>query len=462
MLSHRFDDTIAAIATPPGQSGIGIVRMTGPQAVTIADGLFRPASNAPGPSEQATFTTRYGHVLDGEEPLDEVLLTVMRAPRTYTTQDVVEINCHGGAVPLRRTLELVLRRGARLADPGEFTKRAFYFGRLDLAQAEAVADVITARTEAAHRAAMHHLSGGLSERIRDFRDRLMDLDGYVEASIDFAEDDIDFLTREQLRGGIERLAADMRDLLGSAEAGRALREGVRAAIAGRPNVGKSSLMNALLREDRVIVTPHPGTTRDVIEETVNVRGLPITLADTAGLREPGDEIEQAGVSLARDWIDRADMVLLVIDGAEPLRDEDRSLLAELRGNRTLVVVNKADLPQQVSDAQLAPLAAAPLVHISALTGEGLDALEEAMARLTWSGEAAPGAEVIVTNVRHKLAIEQAAEALDRCLASEAGGAPEEILAEDLRAALDALGEITGDTAREDIINHIFERFCIGK
>jgi tRNA modification GTPase len=462
VLTHSFDDTIAAIATPPGQSGIGIVRMSGPEAVAIADGIFRPASGGGPPSAQGTFTTRYGHVFDGEEALDEVLLTVMRAPRTYTMQDVVEINCHGGAVPLRRTLELVLRRGARLADPGEFTKRAFAFGRIDLAQAEAVADVIGAQTEAAHRAAMHHLSGGLSQRIREFRDRLMGLTGYVEASIDFGEDDIDFLTREQLRDGIAGLAHDMRELVASAEAGRALREGVRAAIVGRPNVGKSSLMNALLREDRVIVTPHPGTTRDVVEETVCLGGFPVTLADTAGLREPTDEIEQAGVGLARSWMDRADLVLLVIDGSETLRPEDHRLLDEIRAARRLIVVNKADLPQQVVDGDLGLAPNAQVVHVSALTGQGLGALEEAVTRMTWSGDCAPGAEVIVTNVRHKHAIERAAQALDSCLANEAQGVGEEVLAEDLRLALDALGEITGDTTREDVINDIFARFCIGK
>jgi len=461
-LRHPFDDTIAAIATPPGQSGIGIVRMSGPQAVAIADAIFRPASSDDPPSVQGTFTTRYGHVSDGEETLDEVLLTVMRAPRTYTTQDVVEINCHGGAVPLRRTLEFVLRRGARLADPGEFTKRAFYFGRIDLAQAEAVADAIGAQTEAAHRAAMHHLSGGLSQRIRAFRDRLMELAGYVEASIDFGEDDIDFLSREQLRDGIGRLAQDMRELLASAEAGRALREGVRAAIVGRPNVGKSSLMNALLREDRVIVAPHPGTTRDVVEETVCLSGFPVTLADTAGLREPTDEIEEAGVGLARSWIERADLVLLVIDGSEALRDEDRRLLNELPAAQRLIVINKADLPQRVCDTDLGLAPGAQVVHVSALTGEGLGALEDSVARMTWSGEGSLGAQVIVTNVRHKHAIERAAGALEGCLANEAQGVGEEVLAEDLRVALDALGEITGDTTREDVIYDIFARFCIGK
>lgn len=462
MLLHPFDDTIAAVSTPPGQSGIGIVRMSGAEALRIADGVFRPASNAPPPSQQATFSTRYGQIYDGDEPLDEVILTVMRAPRTYTTQDVVEINCHGGVVPLRRVLELVLRKGARLADPGEFTKRAFLFGRIDLAQAEAVADTINAQTEAAHKAAMHHLAGDLSRRIRDMRDRLMDVVGLVEASIDFVEDDIDFLGRDELEGRLNALEADLRELLASADAGRALREGLRVAIVGRPNVGKSSLMNALLRDDRVIVTPHPGTTRDVVEETVNMGGFPVTLADTAGLRESADEIEQAGVTVARNWLDRADLVLLVIDASEPLQDEDRRLLRELSDCRALVVVNKLDLPERLSAGDADLLGSRSPVRVSALTGEGLPDLEAAIVERTWGGQTVPAAEIIVTNVRHKNAVERAADATAEGLRSLSDGAPEEILAEYLRMALNALGEITGDTATENIINHVFDRFCIGK
>lgn len=462
MLLHPFDDTIAAVSTPPGQSGIGIVRMSGPEALRIADEVFRPASDAPPPSEQATFSTRYGQVYDGDELVDEVILTVMRSPRTYTTQDVVEINCHGGLVPLRRALELVLRKGARLADPGEFTKRAFFFGRIDLAQAEAVADTITAQTEAAHRAAMHHLAGGLSQHIRQMRDRLMDVAGLVEASIDFVEDDIDFLSRDELQARLNAIEGDMRELLASAEAGRALREGLRVAIAGRPNVGKSSLMNALLREDRVIVTPQPGTTRDVVEETVNMGGFPVTLADTAGLRESADFVEQAGVDVARTWLDQADLILLVIDGSEPLQDEDRRLVDELDGSRALVVVNKIDLTQRLSPDDWGLLEPRSRTRLSALTGEGLPALEAAIVERTWQGQTAPAAEIIVTNVRHRNAIERAADATAECLRSLANGAPEEVVAEYLRMALNALGEITGDTATEDIINHIFDSFCIGK
>ena len=384
---------------------------------------------------------------------------MMRAPRTYTTQDVVEINCHGGIVPLRRVLELVLRLGARLAEPGEFTRRAYHFGRIDLAQAEAVADVINARTEASHRAALHHLTGALSSRIRALRDRLVDIAAHLEASIDFGEDDIAPLERPALRARIAALEADMRELIATAEAGRALREGLKVAIVGRPNVGKSSLMNALLREDRVIVTPHPGTTRDVVEETVNMLGFPVTLADTAGMRESDDVVERAGVERARVWLDRADLVLLVIDGSEPLCGEDHALLDEIGDRRGLVVINKADLPRLL-DAEA--LAGHTTITLSALTGAGLDALESGVVEAAFSGGVATQADIIVTNVRHKQAIQRAADALTGCLEAEAKGAYDEVLAENIRTALSAVGEITGDTASQDVIDRIFETFCIGK
>jgi len=460
MLAHPFDDTIAAVSTPPGQSGIGIVRLSGPDALSIADRLFRPSGEGCAPSEQASFTTCHGHVVDGEARVDEVLLTVMRAPRTYTTQDVVEVNCHGGIVPIRRTLELALREGARLADPGEFTKRAYYHGRIDLAQAEAVADVINAQTDAAHRAAQHHLAGALSGKIAELRDRLVDVAAVLEASIDFVEDDIDTLDRGELRSRIEGLEQDMRRMLASAQAGRALREGLQVAIAGRPNVGKSSLMNALLNEDRVIVAPQPGTTRDVVEETVNMGGFPVTLADTAGLRDSCDAVERAGVDRARDCIDRADVVLLVLDGSEPMRPEDLALLSDLASPKTLLVINKLDLPRRVSTEDLPDGAEA--VSVSALTGQSLEELRQAVVGRVWTGDGPPAAEVIVTNVRHQQAVQRAADALAECLQAEAEGAYDEILAEFLRRALNALGEITGDTAPEDVINHIFATFCIGK
>ncbi len=482
---HPFDDTIAAISTPLGLGGIGIVRLSGPDALAIAARVFQPASASRAVLAQESFTTCYGRVMDGDEVVDEAILTVMRAPRTYTTQDVVEINCHGGIVPLRRTLELVLHQGARLADPGEFTKRAFFFGRIDLAQAEAVCDIINARTEEARRAAVSQLQGRLSAEINDLREGIINLLMHLEAAIDFGEDDVEFLSAAEQAARLGALLDRIARLLADADSGRALREGLRAAIVGRPNVGKSSLMNALLGESRVIVTEVPGTTRDVVEDAVNIGGIPVILADTAGLRDTDDLVESVGVERARAAMDAADLVLLVMDGSQPLQEEDERLLEQVPPGRTVVVVNKSDLEQRlrldlaVPDLGLQPqvldlprqrrLQSAtsassppPAIPISALHHTGLDELREAITRMVWHGQAGPSGETLVTNVRHKDALERTQTALVAARSTLAQSLTEEYVAEDLRAALDALGEIVGATPNEEIINRIFDSFCIGK
>jgi tRNA modification GTPase len=459
-MTDRFSDTIVALSTPPGMSGIGIVRLSGPEALALAARIFSPAKSGREVTRQPTYSLLYGHVRDGAEVVDEALLSVMRAPHTYTTQDVVEINCHGGLVPLRRTLELCLRAGARLADPGEFTRRAFYFGRVDLAQAEAVADLIAARTEEAAQAALSQLSGRLSARVEELRQGLVALLAALEAQLDFGEDEVAALPPAELAARLEALAAEVAELLASADQGKLLRQGVRVALAGRPNVGKSSLMNALLGEERVIVTPIPGTTRDTVEEAVSLHGVPAVLVDTAGLREGGDEVEQAGVDRARRALAEADLVLLVLDRSVPLTPEDEELLRTLPAERTVVVLNKCDLPAAGVEGQGSRVEGH--VNVSALTHEGLDRLREAIAeRIGLTGGRSTG-EVIVTSLRHQAALQGAAAALGRALAGAATGATEEYLAEDLRAALAALGEITGATSHEEIINEIFERFCVGK
>ena len=488
MISHPFDDTIAAISTPTGLGGIGIVRLSGPNALGLAAEIFRPAAKDRSVLDQESFTTCYGRVIgDAGEAVDEAILTVMRAPRTYTTQDVVEINCHGGIVPLRRTLELVLHHGARLADPGEFTKRAFYFGRIDLAQAEAVCDIINARTEEAHRAAMEQLQGRLSGEVHALREGILDLVTHLEAAIDFGEDDIELLSSEAQGERLEALLAHIGRLLAEADSGRALREGLRAAIVGRPNVGKSSLMNALLGESRVIVTEIPGTTRDVVEDAVNIGGIPVILADTAGLRDTEDVVENAGVERARAMMNRADLVLLVMDGSQPLQPEDAQLLGDVPADKTLLVLNKQDLPQQWDaprGEERSPVAddggeGSPphaetvfrpdrIVPVSATQHTGLDALRERITQMVWHGHAGPSGEALVTNVRHKDALERAEMALTHARGPLATGLTEEYVVEDLREALDALGEIIGTTfagdrtQNEEIINRIFESFCIGK
>ncbi|MFO7946423.1 MAG: tRNA uridine-5-carboxymethylaminomethyl(34) synthesis GTPase MnmE [Armatimonadota bacterium] len=459
---HAFDDTIAAISTPLGRSGIGIVRLSGPEALSVADRVFKPANPDRSPLTQKTFTTCYGHVTDGDTVIDEAILTVMRAPGTYTTQDVVEINCHGGIVPLRRTLELVLEHDARLADPGEFTKRAYYFGRIDLAQAEAVADIITARTEESQQAAMQQLSGRLSDEINRFREAILDLLSQIEASIDFIDQDIDIITSDEIARATVKLIDDVNELLDTARRGQALREGLKVAIVGRPNVGKSSLLNALVNDARAIVTEVPGTTRDVIEDTLDIQGIPVTLADTAGLRDTEDLIEAEGVERAESVMAQADLVLLVIDTAQELTDYDRRLLRQLAPDRGIVVMNKEDLPTVVQNGEVGQCTEAPTIWISAKEGTHLQELEEAVASTVWEGKTGGSGETLVTNVRHKNALQKAAEALKRADRAFAEGYSEEFIASDLREALHALDEIVGKFLPEELLDSIFSRFCIGK
>lgn len=449
-------DTIAAISTPPGAGGIGIVRLSGPDALHLADEVFRGRER---PSSCATYTAHYGHVVDGEEALDECILLVMRAPRSYTREDVVEFHCHGGPVVLWQVLDLVVRKGARLAGPGEFTQRAFLNGRLDLIQAEAVMDLILAQTDLSRRAAMAQLDGHLSQQVEALRQQLTEFLAYVEASLDFLDDDIEIISREEQQRRAEALLTELRRLEASAEAGQILREGVTAAIVGRPNVGKSSLMNALLRTNRVIVTPIPGTTRDAIEEAVNLRGVPLRLIDTAGLRNSMDIVERQGVERTRHWIDRADLVLLVLDTSESLQPEDWEGLAAVAGKKTVLILNKIDLPARWEPHVLPPASA--VVRVSALQGMGLEELEETLFHLVWHGAVQAG-DVIVTNVRHKRALGQARESIERVLETLAQNYSEELVAVDLRAALHQLGEIVGVTLTEDVIRQIFETFCIGK
>ena len=458
----RFEDTIAAIATPPGRSGIGIVRLSGPQAIAIAGEVFRPASRKRNPLAQASFTTCYGHVMAGEQVVDEVILTVMRAPHTYTTQDVAAINCHGGVVPLRRTLELVIEAGARPADPGEFTKRAYYFGRIDLAQAEAVADIINAQTNESQKAAMTQLAGRLSDEINAFRENIMGTLVRVEAAIDFSDQDIELMSAEEIAAAIGELRGQIGALLATTEHGRILREGLKVAIVGRPNVGKSSLLNALLQTSRAIVTEVPGTTRDVVEDTVNVNGIPVTLADTAGLRETNNVVEAEGVSRSRQAIADADLVLLVIDSSEALVGDDEELLAELPSSSSIVVMNKEDLPTAIDASEVERITSAPIVWVSALEGTHIGELENAISSHVWEGKAGAGEQTIITNVRHKVALQKAEAALAAAAEAVSGGYSEEFVAADLRGALSSLDEIVGKYVPEDVISRIFAEFCIGK
>lgn len=466
-----LDDTIAAISSPLGEGGIGIVRLSGDDAAAIVEKLFSsPKGKKPGEESHRLIHGFIKNPVTGAT-VDEVLVAVMKAPNTYTKEDTVEINCHGGILPLRKVLELVLRHGARLAEPGEFTKRAFLNGRIDLSQAEAVIDLIRAKTEESGRVALEQLSGGLSEKITALRDRIASVCTHIEAYIDFPEEEIAPASLDSMLDEIRDIQENLRVLSHSFEEGRFFREGLKVAIVGRPNVGKSSLLNALLRRDRAIVTETAGTTRDVLEEYLNIRGLPTRIMDTAGIRETHEMAEKEGVLRSLRAIDDADLVIGIIDGTCPLHDEDKVVLKKIKDKKTIIAVNKADLPMEEKGLETALMPYSEnMLKISAKTGTGLDTLKEKILDLALVGsqgqkegsafDESPG--VIVTNIRHRLAIDNAAKALDNASKALTVPMPLEIVAVEIRDALDRLGEIVGAVTTEDILNRIFSEFCIGK
>jgi len=462
-----LEDTIAAIATPLGQGGLAVVRVSGPQSLEIADRCFVPqGKSSVKPSAANTHTIQFGHIVRGGQSIDEVLLAVMRAPRTFTREDVVEITCHGGLLPAKLVLEAFLAGGARLAEPGEFTRRAFLNGRIDLAQAEAVADLIHSRTEAALQAANEQLAGKLSQRINELRDEMVRTLAHVEAHIDFPDEDISPDTKEQLLGRLQKGVSFMEELLRTANEGQILRHGIRAAIIGRPNAGKSSLLNQLLGHDRAIVSPVPGTTRDTIEETANIRGLPVVFIDTAGLREGGDEIELEGIRRSRKSFEQAELILHVLDVSQPLTNEDTRHLSEFCAKKHILVLNKIDLPR---DARV-PVAAEPrrlsngplTIEVSCKTGEGIELLKDAIKGLIWSGEINAEMLQVMINARHQNALKRARDATLRTIEALRAGDTLELAAIDLRIAVNAVGEVVGKTTTEDILDMIFSQFCIGK
>ena len=457
-LYFALEETIAAIATPVGAGGIGIVRLSGPAALSILRALWR------GPRAIEPRKMCYGHILDPRQGqvVDEVLVVYMPAPKTYTRQDVVEIHCHGGPAPLGRVLDLCRGQGARPAGPGEFTLRAFLNGRIDLAQAEAVADLVEAKTDAGLRLAVAQLQGRLSDRIRAVRQRLLEALAWVEASVDFDEDEI---PPYEIDEDLDTARRQLQTMIDGAERGMLYRQGIRTAIVGQPNVGKSSLLNALLRTERAIVTPIPGTTRDTLEETLNLSGIPLVLVDTAGIRrDTRDLAEDLGVGRSRAALAQADLALLVVDGSVPLDAEDRRI-ADLVGEKpAIVVTNKVDLrPADGAcrdDQDLLPHA--PRVALSALTGEGLEALEQAIVESVFAGHVVASEATLVSHPRHRDLLEQALAHVRTVIDARREGLPPDLLSIDLTAAVNALGEITGETVSETLLETIFGRFCIGK
>jgi tRNA modification GTPase len=452
-------DTICGVSTPPGEGGIGIIRISGGMATGIAVKIFKPRRDknlVTAPSH----SLHYGHVVDpaSGETVDEALLSVMRAPSTYTREDVIEIHCHGGMMPLWRTLGLCISAGARQAEPGEFTKRAFLNGRIDLAQAEAVMDIIRAKTDLSLRAANEQLLGGLSGEIAALRDRLLSLIAAVEAGIDFPEEDIETGTGQPLAEEADGLLAAVDSLLSGCAYGRILRDGFATAIVGKPNVGKSSLLNALLKQNRAIVTEVPGTTRDVLEEYLNIGGVPIKILDTAGIRHSDNIVEQEGVRRSIGAIGSADIVLFVLDGSQPLATDDRRVMEEIKGKHVIAIINKSDLPRKLEQLRTPDAQAS----VSCLTGEGLEDLKRAISDQVKQGTISSREHVWAVNQRHKTALEQSKESLQKALESITSGLSPEFISLDLRGALDSLGLIIGVTYTEDILERIFNDFCIGK
>jgi tRNA modification GTPase len=460
LIMYSLDDTIAAIATSIGQSGVGIVKISGPEAYPIARQLFRFAKDV---DDFQPYRLHYGHVIDpaARAVVDEALVVYMPQPHSYTRQDVIEIQAHGGIVPLRHILELTLRLGARPAEAGEMTLRAFLNGRLDLAQAEAVLDVIEAKTDAALRVATEQLGGSLSAQVSGVRTALLDTLAFLEASIDFVEDEIPL---QDIVGPLSEATTHLEKLIQSADNGLIYRQGVRAAIVGRPNVGKSSLLNALLRGDRAIVTNIPGTTRDTLEETVNVKGIPLVLVDTAGIRtKPVDEVERIGVQRSQTALARADVALMVVDGSCQLEAEDWEIEGLVRGKPALLIVNKNDLLSR-QEARISPdfLSSVPRVYISALTNQGIDELETAIIDLVMDGEVTLADTPLVSNPRHKTLLQRAREHTQAAIVAQRAGLSPDLVSIDVREAVEALGEITGETVTEDLLDTIFGKFCIGK
>jgi len=456
----RLDDTIAAVATPLQPSGLGVIRVSGTEAVSLVEPLFKGRER---PLKKAeTHKLLYGWIHDEGELLDKVLLVVMRAPHSYTTEDVVEIQCHGSPLVLRTILDLVLRQGARLAEAGEFTQRAFLHGRLDLTQVEAVADLIHASSEVGAKLAAQQLHGKLYQAIDIVKKQVVSIASLIEAGIEFPEEGLEFTQREDCLQRLDHACADLENMLSHAEQGRRMREGFAVALIGRPNVGKSSLLNTLLREQRAIVTTIPGTTRDSIEESVQIQGVAFRLTDTAGIRKTADLLETEGIRRTQIVRDKADLVLLILDSSEQLTEEDQTLIHDVEQERTIVVLNKKDRLSAKLPAWYEAISAMESVLISAKTGDGCDELESCLFAKATQGGLPEQDEIWITNRRQQQAAKNALDALQQAREIFENSDGEEFLAVDLRSCLNALGEIVGETTPDDLLGQIFSEFCIGK
>lgn len=458
MLKVNLDDTIAAISTPVGSGGISIVRISGSEAVEIANKLFIPLKGKP-LAERKSHTISYGNLVYKGEVCDEVLVSLMCAPNTYTREDVVEINCHGGIRAVTAVLEAVLKSGARLAEPGEFTKRAFLNGRLDLTQAEAVIDIINAKTDKSREAALKRLDGRLCRKIKALREDILTMIAHIEAAIDYPEHDDETMTYSMIGDGVHRVSEAVQSLIDGADIGRIYNEGIKTVILGRPNVGKSSLLNAVIDEERAIVTDIPGTTRDVLEELINIGGIPLKLIDTAGIRDTDNAIEKIGVKKSRKLAEEADLVLLMLDGSRELTDEDRELISLSEDKKRIILINKTDLEQNIAVDEISTL---DPIFVSVKTDMGIEQLYDRIKEMFLKGDISENDEALISNERNKNSLYKAKLHLDNVLETINNRMPEDFISMDLTQAYEALGEITGESLEEDIIDKIFSEFCLGK
>jgi tRNA modification GTPase len=459
-MNYELTDTIAAISTPIGEGGIGIVRISGGLALNIADKIFVSPDERK-PSTFKTYTTHYGSIVKNAKPVDEVILTVMRSPRSYTKEDIVEINCHGGIVALRAVLDLVLENGARIATPGEFTKRAFLNGRLDLTQAEAVLDIIRAKTDSALNSALTQLKGSLSKEINKYRESLLGALTEFEAGIDFPEEDISSAEAKKISGNLDEISRGLGKLIEGSRLSRILRDGIHVVICGKPNTGKSSLLNALLKEERSIVTPVAGTTRDTIEEIIDIKGIPVRIVDTAGILEPRDLVEKEAVKRSKEHIASAGLAIILFDGSIKLSKEDRFLMGKLKTKKVIALINKCDLKAKIEREQIIK-AFKTVIDISAKKLININLLENAIADLVYAGDILCPESLMVASLRYLKMLQKAKINIAQALNSLDNNLPPEFIAQDLKEALGYLDEILGKKFSEDLLDKIFSEFCIGK
>ncbi|HEY4533066.1 MAG TPA: tRNA uridine-5-carboxymethylaminomethyl(34) synthesis GTPase MnmE [Fusobacterium sp.] len=454
-------DTIAAISTPRGEGGISIIRISGSESLNILEKIFSPKKNI-SVKNLRNYGIHYGYIKQGENIVDEVLVSIMKAPNTYTREDIVEINCHGGYLITEKILELVLSFGARLAEVGEFTRRAFFHGRIDLTQAEAVMDIIHGKTEKSLSLSMNQLRGDLKEKILNLKKAILDLAAHINVVLDYPEEGIDEPIPENLLKNLQQVSREIQELISSYQKGKMIKEGVKTVIIGKPNVGKSSLLNSILREERAIVTQVAGTTRDVIEEVINIKGIPLVLVDTAGIRDTTDFVENIGVMKSKEFLQKADLVLFVLDASQKLSKEDKEIYLSLQENQKVIgILNKTDLEKKIQVSSLSKIK--NWIEVSAMKCIGIEEMEEKIYQYILQEKVEENSQtLILTNIRHKSALEKTNRAIENIFLTVEQGLPMDLMAVDIKEALDSLSEITGEISTEDVLDHIFHNFCVGK